>query len=151
MGWLELIGAGIVLLVTLRVGMVAHELTHAIVLKTIGVPYDVEWRSHGTEDGVFGVDVYRAWASVTPRSVPTGVSPWGFRLAAIAPFVLATPGVLILVGVLPDPVAAGNTYLTAATLGWFGFALPSPQDFSWFWHADSLVGDLPQTPSTDNE
>lgn len=142
MGPVELTGAGVVLLVTLGVGTVAHELTHVLVLRTLGVAYDVEWRPQRQNEDVFGLDVHRALASVTPRAIPEDLPPWGLRLAAVAPFGLATPAVLILVGVLPDPIASGNAYLAAATVGWLGFALPSPQDFSLFWHAERAIEDF---------
>jgi hypothetical protein len=57
---------------------------------------------------------------------------------------MATPLVLVLSGVLPDPARAGNQYLTAAMIGWLACAVPSPQDFSLFWYAErALVQGVP--------
>ena len=136
---IELAGAAGVLLATLLLGLVAHELAHAAVLRALGVPFDVEIFPEGEDEVATGLGVHRAWATVTPRSIPRNVSPGGLRLAALAPFVLATPLVLVLAGVLPDPLAAENVFLSAATVAWFGCALPSPRDFSLFWHAEETI------------
>lgn len=127
---ITLVGAAAVLLFTVGVGTIAHELTHAMVLRAFGVSYEIE---------LFGRGVERTWATVTPCLPSKEVPPWGLRLAAIAPLVLAIPLVLVLVGILPDPLALENLFLTAATVAWFGCALPSPRDFSLFWHAERAI------------
>lgn len=143
---IDLLVGGGALLATLAVGTVAHEFSHAAVLRALGVPYDIDWHP-GSATGPFGVGVYRAWATVTPRSIPTDVPTAGLRIAAIAPLALATPFVLILVGVVPDPVEIGNVVLTAATVAWFACALPSPQDFSLFWHVEQVYDECTAPPS----
>lgn len=139
----EVLIAGGALLLSLPVGVVAHELTHALVLRWLGVPFDVEWlpdrddRREATS--VAGATSFGRWASVTPRRLPRELPPWGLRLAAIAPLSMAIPMALVLLGVLPDPLRTGNTPLIAATIAWFGCAIPSPQDFSLFWYADRVL------------
>lgn len=135
----DLVLAGGALLLTLVAGVAAHECSHALVLRGLGVPFEVEWLPDrdGTDSvqaGAFG-----RWASVTPRALPADLSPWGLRVSALAPLALATPMALILLGVLPDPIQTGNLPLVAATLAWFGCALPSPQDFSLVWYAEAAI------------
>ncbi len=135
----ELAGAMGLVLATVAIGTVAHELSHAVGLRALGIAYDIEWLPEHDASGFSGVVAYSSLATVTPRGIPPGVSRWGLRLAAVAPFVLATPALLIVVGVLPDPVASGNAPLAAAAVAWLGCAIPSPQDFSLFWHVDRAV------------
>lgn len=133
--------AGGALLLALSIGVVAHELSHAAVLRALGVSFDVSWLpDRGAPESV-RAGAFGRWAAVTPRSLPPELSPRGLRLAALAPLVLATPMALILLGALPDPIQSGNLPLVAATLAWFGCALPSPQDFSLFFHAEAAIAE----------
>lgn len=133
--------AGGALLLTLGAGIVAHELSHALALRALDVPFDVAWRPDPEPPGSMRASALGRWARVTPRTLPPGLSPWGLRLAALAPLVLATPMALVLLGVLPDPTETGNLPLVAATVAWFGCALPSPQDFSLVWHAEEAIAE----------
>lgn len=142
LGAIDLLGAAAVLVTTICVGTVAHELTHAMALRALGIPYDLTWLPGHESPGRLGAGISKTWATVTPMSIPTGVPPNGLRLAAVAPLVLATPLLLVLVGVLPDPVESGDLLLVAATVAWFGCALPSPQDFSMFWYPERAMDDL---------
>lgn len=131
--------AGGALFFALTIGVIAHEFSHAMVLRALGVPFDVAWLPDREGRGSMTIGAFGRWASVTPRSLPPDLSPWGLRVAALAPFVLATPMALILVGAVPDPIQMGNVPLVAAAIAWFGCALPSPQDFSLFWHAEQAI------------
>ena len=131
--------AGGALFFALSLGVVAHEFSHAVVLRALGVPFEVAWLPDRGGRRSMTIGAFGRWASVTPRSLPPDLSPGGLRVAALAPFVLATPMVLILVGAIPDPIQMGNVPLVAATIAWFGCALPSPQDFSLFWHAEQAI------------
>jgi len=133
-----LIGAALILCLTVAAGTVAHELSHALALRVFGVPYRIEW-SPGTERGLLGGWVRGRWASVTPRGPPTAPSPWQLRIAALMPLALAFPPALALAGPVGNPFAAGNLPLQAATIGWLACALPSPQDFSLVWYADRAL------------
>lgn len=84
----ELVGAGILLLGTVAVGLIAHELTHAVVLRTLGVPYDIHWFP-GSEASTLAGGLTGTWAAVTPRTIPADVPTWGIQLSATAPLVLA--------------------------------------------------------------
>lgn len=139
MNGIELVGGAGVLFATVGVAVVAHELTHSLVLWALGIPHHIDWLPVRNASGRFEVGVRGPLATVTPRSIPRDRSSWGLRLAAVAPLVLATPILLVLLGVLPDPFASGNPFVIAATIGWFGCALPSPQDFSVFWYADRVL------------
>ena len=141
----ELLGTGVVLLGTVCVGLVAHEFAHAAVLRCLGIPFDVDWLPTSTSrlDG----RTHSALAAVTPTRIPVETPTWGIQLSAVAPLVLATPFLLIVFGIVPDPLAMANPYLAGMTVAWLACSLPSPQDFSVFWHADSLQSGRKATPT----
>lgn len=138
---LELSLAALGLLIMLGVGTVAHEFTHAIVLRALDVPYDIEWFSARNTTTFFNASTLGTWATVTPRSIPRETPAWGLRLSAIAPLLLATPILLVFVGILPDPLQMDSALAIALTVAWLGCAIPSPQDFSLFWYADQVIDD----------
>lgn len=138
---LVVVGAGAVLCLTVAVGVVAHELSHAAVLSLFGVRCDV---SIGR--GRFGVgrpdaSASGALASVTPRETPPDASPWAMRLSAVAPLALAVPFLAVLAGAVPVPLSADGPLLGAWAVGWLACAIPSPQDFSVFWHAERALAE----------
>lgn len=133
----ELVAAVAVLGVSLGVGTVAHELSHALTLRALGVACDIEWLPANHTSGL--VNIGGSFATVTPRAVPSDLAPWRLRLAALMPLTLATPIPLVLAGVLPDPLAAGDPLVASAAVGWFACGLPSPQDFSLVWHAETAL------------
>lgn len=135
---ITLLGGVAVLVTAVALGAVVHESFHMVVLRAIGVPFDVNWLPGGAS-GLLDVGLFKPLATVTPRRVPGTTPVWGLRLAALAPLAMATPMGLVLAGVVPDPTAPGNLYLALATVGWFGSALPSPRDFSLFWRAGRVV------------
>lgn len=134
-----MVGAGGVLLAAVVLGTIAHELSHAAALRTFAVPYVIEWLPARTDVGPLRASIVGGWARVRPRRLPPALSPWELRVAALAPLLLATPLVLVPLGVVPDPFETGNSYLIAATLGWTACAIPSPQDFSLVWHAERAL------------
>lgn len=134
---IELLAAGIALLVVLGVGTVAHELSHAVALRALGVACEVEWLPGRDPTGPG--DGRGTLAAVVPRSVSPETAPWRLRVAAITPLTLALPIPLVLLGVLPDPVASGDPVLASATVGWLACALPSPRDFSLVWYAEAAI------------
>lgn len=134
------IGVVFALLVTACIGVVAHELSHAVILHFLGIPYEIEWFPADSGGRQFSVGVFGAWASVTPCRIPQTAPTWGLRLSAIAPFVLLFPFVLVTAGLLPNPLHEGDAF-TAVAIAWLGCALPSPQDFSVFWYADSALSE----------
>ena len=129
---MALAGAGVVLLLTVSVGIVAHELSHAAVLSLLGIRCDIDIGPRG----VFGT-----WAAVTPRGTSPETAAWAVRLASVAPLLLAVPFVPVVAGVVPDPLQADSLLLSAWTVGWLACAVPSPQDFSVFWHAERAVAE----------
>ena len=133
--------AGIVLLLTVGVGIVAHELSHAAVLYLLGIPCDVELGPERGRTGHLGANVPGSWATVTPREISPGTSAWALRLSSVAPLVLAVPFVTVLAGIVPDPLQADSPLLSAWTVGWLACAIPSPRDFSVFWHAERAVAE----------
>ncbi|MEF8936327.1 hypothetical protein [Halobacteriaceae bacterium SHR40] len=138
MGPIEVVIAVAILSATIGVGITIHELSHAAVLRFLGVPYEIRWLPE-TEEGRFHSAVTASWATVTPQQIPDDVSSYGIRLAAIAPLALTLPVVLGAAGILPNPLASGDAYGAAVTIAWLGCALPSPQDFSVFWYADRAL------------
>jgi hypothetical protein len=139
-----LLGAGCLLLVMVGVGTVAHELTHAIALRAVGIGYDLEWFPQQESQAHLNGGILGPWATVTPRSLNQDISPWKLQLSAVAPVVLTVPVVLMGLGVLPSPLTGGNLLYLTATLAWLGCALPSPQDFSLFWHAGTVIEQSPE-------
>ena len=138
MGWIvELFWAGATLLLAFGIGTIAHELSHALALRALGIRCDFELFPRGAR---MGFDIaLGAVASVTPRGIGPDLAPWRLRVAALMPLTLAVPIPLVLAGVLPDPIAAGDPALTAATAAWLACAIPSPQDFSLVWHAEAAI------------
>ncbi|WP_121822413.1 hypothetical protein [Halostella salina] len=136
---LELVVAVAALCLAVGVGTVAHEFAHAAVLSLGGVPCEVNWLPERGGATLLRAGALGTWAAVTPRRLPDDTSPWLLRVAALAPLTLAAPGALVLAGTLPDPTAAGEPAVVAATLGWFACALPSPRDFSLVWYAERAI------------
>ena len=132
------LGAVLVLVATIGIGTVAHELSHALALRAFGVPYETEWLPSRDEGLVLGRFVGRS-PSVRLRNVPHNLSPWCLRIAALMPLLLAVPFALALLGVFPDLLQTGDAPLSAAAIGWLACALPSPADFSLFWYADRVI------------
>lgn len=123
------------------VGTTVHELSHALALTASGVPCQVTIRPDRDESAVLGANLPGAWATVTPTAIPDDFAPWRLRTAAMMPLCLATPFVLVLLGVVPDPFATGNHPLQAAAIGWLGCALPSPRDFSLLWYPGQALAE----------
>jgi len=143
---IELLGATFVLVTTLGIGLVAHELTHAVVLHSLGVPYDINWFPGRNRTDRFDLGLMGAWATVTPRAIPRSVSTMGLRVSALAPLTLTLPFALVVAGVVSDPLNSNNVVVVAGTVAWLACALPSPQDFSLFWHADQAVDEVATRP-----
>ncbi len=118
------------LLVGLIAGVIAHELAHAAALRAFAVPYTLEWLPGREEGRLLGLD---GWAAVTPHA-NANTAPWQLRIAAVTPLGLALPGLPIVLGVVPDPLAAGSLPLALGVVGYLACAIPSPADFSVFWH-----------------
>ncbi|TMT86572.1 hypothetical protein E2L06_08130 [Haloterrigena sp. H1] len=126
--------AGCALALALMVGLVAHEWTHAAVLRLTGIDYTVSYLP-GRSDGLVALVTTHPWAAVFPQ--PSGDEPaWSLRIAALAPAVLAVP--VFGLG-LAGYVTTETPVVAAAAIGWLACALPSPQDFSVAFYADRLL------------
>lgn len=135
------------LVAAVAAGTVVHELLHASALRAFGVPYRIEWLPGHDGTGLLEASLYVKWAAVTPRSFPDDLSAWRLRVAALAPIALATPFVLIATGLLPDPFATDAVLLKVVAIAVMACAIPSPQDFSLFWHAERALAE--HDPGTD--
>lgn len=133
----ELMASVAVLAVAIAAGTVAHELSHALMLRALGVTCDIQWLPGAEADGL--VNIGGSLATVTPRAVPRDLAPWRLRVAALMPLTLALPIPLVLVGLLPDPLAVDDPLVAAAAVGWLACGIPSPQDFSLVWHAEEAI------------
>ena len=137
------IGAGCILALAVVSGLIAHEWSHAIVLRLAAVDYEIRYlpdRSERQRDG-WGpnsvVALLRScpWAAVAPK--PTGTEPaWLFRLAALAPLCLALPVFGLGIG---GYLTADTPIVAAAAIGWLACSIPSPQDFSIVFYAHRLT------------
>jgi hypothetical protein len=136
---LPLLSAGLVLVGTAVVGIVVHELSHAIALRLAGVSYRLELLPGRSESSGIVRTLGGPLARVRPTSLPEDLSPWHVRLAALMPLSLAVPVGLVLTGVIPDPFALGDPVFQAATIAWLGCALPSPRDFSLLWYPRQAI------------
>ncbi|ELY42544.1 hypothetical protein [Natronorubrum sulfidifaciens] len=130
--------AGCLLVVTVVVGLVAHECAHAVVLTLARVEYTVTY-APGRSDGIVGLVTSCPWAAVHPH--PTGhESATVLRVAALAPLALAVPIFgLGFSGLLP----VESPLLTAIGIGWLACAIPSPQDFSVAFYAHRALEAVP--------
>ncbi|KDE58862.1 hypothetical protein EL22_01720 [Halostagnicola sp. A56] len=127
---LEVVGVATALVVTIGLGLVAHEWTHALVLWLGDVEYDVSYFP-ARSGGVIGALASYPWAVVEPVAADADRT-WVLRLAAVSPLALSSPVfVLAASGVAPadDPIVAG------IAIGVLACALPSPQDFSVAFYA----------------
>ena len=129
--------AAIILLGTVGAGLVAHELAHAAVLSAFGITYEIEWFPKSSTAGFSSAHAFGTWATVTPSSISPEVSPWKLRVSAVAPLALAVPPSLVLLEVVS--LDWTGLWVAAVVVGSLGCALPSPQDFSLFWHAGRII------------
>lgn len=109
--------AGGVLLLTVGVGILVHELSHAAVLSLFGIGCEVRIGPFGTEPTPANRTSTGAWATVTPREMPADTSPWVVRGSSMAPLVLTVPLVAIALGATRDPVGVDSPLLTAVIVG----------------------------------
>ncbi|MFC7141917.1 hypothetical protein ACFQMA_19030 [Halosimplex aquaticum] len=147
---IEILAALVALASAVSIGLVAHELAHAAVLRAAGVPHVIDWFP-GSDGGLLQAGLRGEWAAVRPR--PGAETPaWLLRVSAMMPLALVAPLALVPVGVVADPFASEGV-ARFAVLGWMACALPSPQDFSVLWYADRAVdaaaGSTAETPGTD--
>ncbi|WP_265111737.1 hypothetical protein [Halosolutus halophilus] len=126
--------AGCVLAAGVVAGLVAHEWSHALVLRLTGVDYDITYVP-GRVNGVVGLLASCPWAVVHPR--PAGSEPaWPFRFAALAPFLLAVPVLGLGFG---GYLTTETPIVAAGAIGWLACAIPSPQDFAVVFHAHRVL------------
>lgn len=137
--FLEALLAAVVLLLTLAVGTVLHELTHAAALRLAGIDYDLAFLPAAPGEAGFNGSVTQTLATVTPRELDHTQPAWHLRLSALAPLSLLAPLALLGAGLIPDPTTTSNLVGRALVIGWLACALPSPQDFSIVWHADTVL------------
>ncbi len=131
---LDVVVAGCVLALAVGIGLIAHEWSHAAVLRLSGVDYEICYFPGRTE-GVGSVLASCPWAVVRPQ--PTGTEPaWRFRLAALAPFCLALPVLGLGIG---GALTAETPIVAAAAIGWLACSIPSPQDFAVVFYAHRAI------------
>lgn len=118
-------------------GVTAHELSHAVVLRMAGVRCRVAVLPGASRSGGFSLGARGPLAQVTPVSVPDDVSPRMLRAAAMAPLWLAGPFVLVVAGAVPG--GAPGPAIELAAVAWLGCSIPSPQDFSLLWYPERAV------------
>lgn len=118
-------------------GVTAHELSHAAILRMAGVRCTVTvLPGVGRSSGV-SLSARGPLAQVTPVSIPDDVSPWTLRAAAMAPLWLAGPFVLVMAGAVPG--GASGPVVELAAVAWLGCSIPSPQDFSLLWYPENAL------------
>jgi hypothetical protein len=132
---------------TLVVGLVAHELSHFVALRLSGVPCTIEVLPK-RDNGEGSAGIGDPLARVRPTHSMGDIEPRHLRVAALMPLCLSVPLVLVFVGVLPDPFAAGAVSSKLVLIAWLGCSIPSPQDFSMVWYPEEAIATAPaQTTS----
>jgi hypothetical protein len=124
---------------TLGLGVIAHELSHMVALRMGGVSCTLEVLPNRGDAGQFSAGIGGPLARVKPTRPPDEISPWYLRGAALMPLCLASPLVLILAGVSPDPFVSGGVGPKLALIVWLGCSIPSPQDFSLVWYPERAL------------
>ena len=119
---------------TLIVGVIAHELSHAIALRAFSIRHEIRLLPDRSSPRGLRAVIGGRLASVDLHDVQVDVAPWKLRVAALMPLSLVLPFGLIPLGVLPDPIAIGNLHLALVVIGWMACALPSPADFAIVWN-----------------
>lgn len=128
---------GCALVAGVATGLLAHEWSHAAVLRAADVEYDVEFFPD-RGGGLLALLASCPWAQVRPAPA-SGDPPWVLRGAALAPASLALP--VLALGLTGHLTASEWPALSAFAIGWLACAVPSPQDFSVAFYAHVLLDD----------
>lgn len=131
--------AALVLALAVVLGTVAHELSHAIALRCFRIPHSVDWFPERGGSTALPIGLRGQWAEVTPGPIPPDLATWKLRIAAIMPFCLLLPVTLVLLGAVENPLPIAGIHATLAAIGWTACAIPSPADFSIFWHPQRSI------------
>ena len=134
-----MISALLVLGISVVVGTIAHELSHALALRSFHIPHVVRWFPDRGESGSLSMGLRGRWAMVTYGSVPATVDPWKLRVAAMMPLTLTLPVIVVYLGLVPVGPIEGNLIVSFAAIGWLACAIPSPADFAIFWHPEESI------------
>jgi len=137
---LHWLAVGGVLLGTLALGVCAHELLHLVPLWFTDAECVVQFLP-ASDGSTFQNALTGSLVRVEVTHVPEPTPEWLVRGAAVLPLVLALPLALVGVGVLPNPVAAGDHLGTVALLAVTGCGLPSPADWSVVWNGSEVAED----------
>ena len=129
-----MITALLVIVASVTIGTLAHELSHAVALRTFSIPHSLAVFPDRGASGSLRMGLRGRWAMVTYHDVPADLAPWKLRLASLMPLSLAVPPIILVLTVPGMTAIDGNLYLTLAALGWLACAIPSPADFAIFWH-----------------
>ncbi|OVE84192.1 hypothetical protein [Natronolimnobius baerhuensis] len=137
---IDVVGAGVALALAVGIGLCAHEWSHALVLRSAGIDFTLEYLPDRSS-GPLGLLASCPWAVVEPQ--PTGRdSAWVLRIAALMPLLLAAP---VLALGAAGYLTAATPAVTAAAIGWLACSIPSPQDFSVAFHAEQLLEEATDT------
>lgn len=131
--------AAFILFVTVVVGVVAHELSHALALRIAGVSFAVDFRPDRADARGFEALGRTPLARVTPTELSADVSPWHLRVASMMPFSLLVPIGFVVLGVVSNPFANGDLLLELVVIAWLGCSIPSPADFSLLWYPERAL------------
>lgn len=122
----------------LVLGVVAHELSHLLVLRVCGVGATLEVTPGRTTDGglVAGMGGHLAQVRIERAD---DISPRALRIAALMPLAMTVPLVLVVAGVGPSPVGTGWAGGKLVVIAWLACSIPSPRDFSLAWYPDQAL------------
>ena len=134
-----MISALLVLGISVVVGTIVHELSHAVALRSFDIPHVVRWFPDRDESGSLSMGLRGRWAMVTYGSVPASVDPWKLQVAAMMPLTMTVPVIVVYQGLIPMGAIDGNLMVSFAIIGWLACAIPSPADFAIFWHPEESI------------
>lgn len=137
---LHLLALGSLLVVTLALGVCVHELLHLVPLSFTDAEYTISVLPDAGESALQNA-VTGGLVRVEIAHVPDATPDWVLRVAALLPVLLALPLALVLAGLLPNPVTAGDHAGTVALVALTGCGLPSPADWSVVWYGSDLAED----------
>lgn len=129
-----------VLLISVVIGIVAHELSHAIALWAFDVPCRLRVLPDRDGGGSLRIGLGDRLAAVSFSEASASVAPWKLRVAALMPLVLALPVALVALGIVPTG-GIDDGYITASLIGVTACAIPSPADFAVVWYPGNALED----------
>jgi hypothetical protein len=135
----SLVSAAVLRSGTAIIGVIAHELRHALALRIAGVPWTTEFLPSRVALWGFPTVGRTPLARATPTCVFADVPPLHLRVASMTSLRLTIPVALVFLGVVPNSFDVGDFGLQLVTIAWLGCSIPSPAGFSVLWYPERAL------------